>query len=220
VVEAERARGPALLLDAGNALFKSPLGDPSPGVRARAELLLAQMDALGTAAMAVGHRDLSLGLSFLRSASGGLKRMRLLSANLVGPDGKRAFAPSAVLEVGGLRLGVVGVSPEGEVPGERGLSGQPALPAALTEARRLREEGRVEVVVVLAALPVDAARRLAQAAGPSVDFVVQSHEGRGPGMAEQADRAWLVPPGVAPYPGGSSVPRSILPATPSNLRIQ
>ncbi|MGZ3460508.1 MAG: hypothetical protein ACXU86_18620, partial [Archangium sp.] len=47
----ERAKGtPVLVLDAGNALFKSPQSGAEPNARARAELLLEQMDAMGTAA--------------------------------------------------------------------------------------------------------------------------------------------------------------------------
>ena len=48
---------PVLVLDAGNALFKSRDSGEAPDAKARAELLLSQMDAQGTAAMAVGTRD-------------------------------------------------------------------------------------------------------------------------------------------------------------------
>jgi 2',3'-cyclic-nucleotide 2'-phosphodiesterase (5'-nucleotidase family) len=192
VVEAERQRAPVLLVDVGNALFKHPTGGSSPDVRARAELLLAQMDALGTEAMAVGQRDLSLGLDFLRRSTAGLKRLRLLSVNLVGADGKPAFAPSALVSVGGLKVGLLGVSPEGAPPGERGLKGLPAVPAALAEAKRLREKEKADVVVALAALPAAEAFRLAREAGTSVDFVLQSHEARGPAMGERTEHATLV----------------------------
>lgn len=187
----ERAKGvPVLVLDAGNALFRSPVSSGDPGDKSRAELLLAQMDAMGTAAMAVGTRDLSLGVEWLRKGSGE-RKMKLLSANLVDKAGKAVFPASTVLTAGKLKVGVIGASPEGEL---QGAQGKPALPAVLAEAKRLREKDKVDVVVVLAALPYDASRRLAQG-GEGIDFVVQSHEGRGPGIAQKEGLATLVPPG-------------------------
>ena len=47
-------------------------GDPNE--KARAELILKQMDALGTAAMAVGARDLTLGAGLPRKASARARR--------------------------------------------------------------------------------------------------------------------------------------------------
>jgi 2',3'-cyclic-nucleotide 2'-phosphodiesterase (5'-nucleotidase family) len=68
------------------------------------------------------------------------------------------------------------------------------LPAVLAEAKRLREKEKVDVVVVLAAVPYELGRRLAQQ-GEGVDFVLQSHEGRPPGIAAKDGLATLVPPG-------------------------
>ena len=77
-----------VVLDAGNALFKEAKPGALPNERARAELLLEQMDALGTSAMAVGARDLTLGVDFLKKATKKSK-MKLLSANLVDAAGDR-----------------------------------------------------------------------------------------------------------------------------------
>lgn len=190
-LEAERKKGvPVLVLDAGNALFKQAQSSGEPNERARAELLLKQMDAMGTAAMAVGTRDLTLGLDFLRSGAKGVK-MKLLSANLVDKAGKPLFAASTVLTAAGLKVGVVGASPEGMLPESKG---QPVIPAVLAEAKRLREKEKVDMVVVLAAVPYALARQLAQQ-GEGVDFVLQSHEGRGPGIASREGLATLVPSG-------------------------
>jgi 2',3'-cyclic-nucleotide 2'-phosphodiesterase (5'-nucleotidase family) len=191
VIAREREKGvPVLVLDAGNALFKFPNSTGDATEKPRAELLLKQMDALGTSAMAVGARDLTLGLDFVRSGAKGLK-MKLLSANLVDKAGKAVFPASTVIPAGALKVGVVGVSPEGALPESQG---QPALPAVLAEARRLREKDKVDVVVVLAAVPYDLARRLAQQ-GEGVDFVIQAHEGRGPGIASKDGLATFIPPG-------------------------
>jgi 2',3'-cyclic-nucleotide 2'-phosphodiesterase (5'-nucleotidase family) len=181
---------PLLVLDAGNALFKFANSTQDANEKARAELVLKQMDALGTSAMAVGARDLTLGLDFVRNGAKGAK-MKLLSANLVDKQGKAPFPASTVLTAGGLKLGVVGASPEGALPESEG---KPVIPAVLAEARRLREKEKVDVVLVLAAVPYELARRLAQQ-GEGVDFVVQSHEGRGPGIASKDGLATLIPPG-------------------------
>lgn len=197
-VDAEKARGlPVVLLDAGNALFRKPVRQDEPLVTQRAELVLEQMEALGTTAMAVGHRDLSQGLGWLRKAAQGpKKKLKLLSANLVDKAGKAPFAASTVVEAGGLKVGVVGISPEGAPPGEPTLKGRPPLEAALAEARRLRQKSKVDVVVVLAAVPYQEAMKLALTAGDAVDFVVESHENKGIGIGE------LVGSHTAVFPAG------------------
>jgi 2',3'-cyclic-nucleotide 2'-phosphodiesterase (5'-nucleotidase family) len=186
-VEAERARGlPVVVLDAGNALFSKPVRQDGSLVTQRAELVLEGMEALGTAAMAVGERDLSQGLAWLQKAARGPKRkLKLLSANLVDKAGKAPFAASTVVEAGGLKVGVVGVSPEGTPAGEPGLKGLPPVQAALAEARKLRQARKVDVVVVLAAVPSLEAMKLGLLAGDAVDFVVQSHDRKGMGIAER-----------------------------------
>ena len=197
-LDAERAAGlPVVLLDSGNALFREPRRQEGALVQQKAELLLEQMEAQGTAAMAVGERDLSHGLAWLQKATKGpKKKMKLLSANLVDKAGKAPFAASTVLEAGGLKLGVVGVSPEGAIPGEPGLKGLPPIEAALAEARKLRQSKKVDVVVVLAAVPYQEAMKMGLLAKDAVDFVVQSHDLKGIGIGE------LVGSHTAVFPAG------------------
>ncbi|WP_257455478.1 bifunctional UDP-sugar hydrolase/5'-nucleotidase [Archangium lipolyticum] len=185
-----------LLLDAGNALFKSsnPGGDPTE--KARAQLLLEQMNALGTAAMAVGLRDLTLGTDFLVKATQGPNaKMKLLSANLVDAAGKPLFPASTVQTVNGVKVGLVGISPEGPVATQKGVVGRPPVQAAIAESRRLRQAEKVDVVVVLAAVPYVEAIKLSTQGGDAMDFIVQSHEGRTQGAAQRNDYATLVAPG-------------------------
>ena len=195
-IAAERARGvPLLLLDAGNALFRDTGRTQDDKLLQRAELVLEQMEAEGTAAMAVGERDLSQGLAYLQKATRG-RKMKLLSANLVDKAGKAPFAASQVLEAGGLKVGVVGVSPEGTPAGEPGLKGKPPVETALAEARKLRKTKKVDVVVVLAAVPYQEAVKMALQAEDAVDFVVQSNDVRGIGIGE------LVGSHAAVFPAG------------------
>ncbi len=193
-IEAERARGlPVVLMDSGNALFRETGRRDDDVVRQKAELVLEQMEAQGTAAMAVGERDLSHGLAWLQKATKG-KKLKLLSANLVNKAGKAPFPASTVLEAGGLKLGVVGVSAEGTPAGEPGLKGRAPIEAALAEARKLRK--KVDVVVVLAAVPYQEAVKMALLANEAVDFVVQSNDARGIGIGE------LVGTHAAVFPAG------------------
>ncbi len=180
-----------LVLDAGNALFKSARAGGDPKEKARAELLLEQMDALGTVAMAVGERDLTLGVDFLRERAKKTK-MKLLSANLVGgPENKPLFPASTVVTAGRVKVGLIGLSPVG---GVFQTVGRPAIPAAKAEAQRLREQEKVDVVVVLAAIPFMDARLLAEQV-EGVDFIIQSGESRGVGIAQRHGFATLVPSG-------------------------
>ena len=190
----ERAKGPVLVLDAGNALFKNASPGTDPQEKARALLLLEQMEALGTSAMAVGARDLTLGTDFLLHARKGGK-MKLLSANLVDPSGKPLFAASTVVTVGGVKFGLVGVSPEGPVFRQTGVMGRPPLPAALAEARRLREKEKVDVVVVLAAIPALEASKLSLQGGQAMEFILQSHDGRASTLAQRDDYAFVMSAG-------------------------
>ncbi len=180
-----------LVLDAGNALFKHPEPGMDPTEKARAQLLLEQMDAMGTVAMAVGARDLTLGVDFLKQRA---KKGKLqpLSANLVDAKGAPLFPASVVTTVGGVKLGLIGLSPPGELRG--GVQGRPVLPAVTAEAKRLREKEKVDVVVVLAAIPYGEALQVGQQA-EGVDFLAQSHDSRGVGMAQRNGFATLIPPG-------------------------
>ncbi|WP_181790753.1 5'-nucleotidase [Myxococcus llanfairpwllgwyngyllgogerychwyrndrobwllllantysiliogogogochensis] len=192
------------MLDAGNALFRSRDSGGAPDARARAELLLAQMDAQGTTAMAVGARDLNLGVDFLRKQTRKSK-LKLLSANLVDAKGTLLFPASTVVDVGGLKVGVVGASPattqpepmeplaQGKAAGVM-RQGLPVAPAVAAEAKRLRQKERVDLVVLLAAVPYDEVLKLANEV-EGVDFVMQSHEGRGSGIPQRMAMTTIVPPG-------------------------
>ncbi|RKH19185.1 5'-nucleotidase [Corallococcus sp. CA047B] len=190
-----------LALDAGNALFKSLADGQDPTAKLRAGLLLEQMGAQGYTAMAVGQRDLVLGVDFLKKKTKGAK-LSLVSANLVDAKGQRLFPASVVTTAGGLKVGIIGVSPASPDPkgGDSaaflppGVQGQPVQPAVAAEVKRLRTTEKVDVVVLLAAVPYAEAVKLAQGA-EGVDFVVQSHDGRGVGMAQRQGVSTLIPPG-------------------------
>jgi 2',3'-cyclic-nucleotide 2'-phosphodiesterase (5'-nucleotidase family) len=165
--------GPTLVVDAGNALFRDAGKATVPNAQARAELILQAMGQFKTSAMAVGHRDLVLGLEFLKGTAQSAK-VPLLSANLVDAAGKPIFPASSVVTVGKYRVGIVGVSPEGPVPEHPELKGLP--PVDLAKKALAELPGKVDVRLVLAALPFTEAQALQTALGASADFMLQSHD--------------------------------------------
>ena len=89
-----------LLLDSGNALK----GDGLKTVKL--------MGAAGYAAAAIGTEDAALGIERLQELSA-IADFPLLCANWLRQDGEVLFDPYAVLEVAGVRVGVIGlISPE------------------------------------------------------------------------------------------------------------
>ncbi len=94
------------MLDGGAALFKE-VPAKSPELKDRAAFIADIYRQLGYDAVCVGSRDLAAGMEFLRR----LERagLPLISANLF-YQGRRAFAPFKILEVKGLRIGVVGLT--------------------------------------------------------------------------------------------------------------
>ena len=214
VLQALRLKGPVLVLDAGNALFRTPAlsGVEGPALslskgpvlslskeptlsddradKERATFILSTMGKLGTAAMPAGMRDLSAGIDFLKKTAAASK-VSVLSVNLE-MGGKLVFPASLTTTVNGLRVGIVGVSPPGKVAAIAGAQAGP-ITLAVAEAGRLRP--KVDVVVVLAAISYVDALQLAKQASGSVDFVLQSSESRGEGNAQQNGEVFVFPTG-------------------------
>jgi 2',3'-cyclic-nucleotide 2'-phosphodiesterase (5'-nucleotidase family) len=177
-------------VDSGNALFRHAGNDPA--APARAQFILRTMGQLGTVAMAAGARDLVLGATWLKTEAQKAK-VEVLSANLVDGAGKPLFAPSKIVEVGGKKVALIGISPAGPVPAQKAVVGKPAVEALRAEARKLRP--RVDLIVVLAAVPYAEAMALAREVGGAVDLLLQSHEGRGQGSAQRIEGNYLMPSG-------------------------
>ena len=157
LVRAARAEGPpVLLLDDGDAIQGGALETFYwRGDRARPEPMMTAMTRLGYDAMAVGNHEFSWGLAGLAKARAEAG-FPWLAANVVrAPDGKPAFGTSIVKTLGGVRVGVVGLTTPA-VPALEdsanwaGLRFLSPLEAGNAEAKRLREVERCDVVVVLA----------------------------------------------------------------------
>ncbi len=152
-----RAEGGAtLLVDSGDTIqgaptqalvFSGRIGDGGdPIVRA--------MNLLGYDAMAVGNHEFDFGLERLE-ASRRQARFPWLSANTLGPDGEPAFAPYAVREIAGIRVGILGlVTPHVASWESPSLLGSLRFGDSVAAARKyvpiLRGRERCDLVVVLA----------------------------------------------------------------------
>ena len=162
-----------LLVDAGDqfqgSLFYSAW---------RGDVELAVMHALGTEAMAVGNHEFDHGPAnlarFVRAA-----RFPVLSANTEAesdPDLRGLLQPHVMLDKGGLRIGLVGLTTQataiGSSPGPHVHFGDPAA-ALARSAAALRDQGAM-LVVALSHLGLDVDMTLAgRVAG--LDVLVGGH---------------------------------------------
>lgn len=164
-----------LPIDAGNSLF-AEFYKSGPEDQAKADLIAQAMAGMGVQVIGVGMRDLSAGPEFI-AALAKKHKLQPLSANLA-RDGKLIFKASTILNVGGVKVGVIGASPPNpfKFPGVVGL---PLQDTVIPEAKRLRP--LVDVVVVLAPVMYPDAMQIASQAEGAVDLVLQNHEGRGAG---------------------------------------
>ncbi len=178
-----------LVVDVGNALYRVPVG-ADEAAEQRAGLILRTMGQLGTQAMVAGVRDLNAGAEKLKERAAKAK-VKVLSVNLRGADGKLLFSPSLVTTVGGVKVGLIGASPAGEVGKE--LSGNPVVAAVLEEASRLRP--LTDLVVVLAAVKYSDALQLANESKGRIDLILHSGESRGLGAAQRNEGTFVIPSG-------------------------
>lgn len=97
--------GPLFHIDAGELLLKGFSTDRTRDGAARAQSLLRLSQEVGVDLWVPGPTDLLVLRSLLNVAG-----PRRISATYTDPSGQPMFAPTAVLQRGGIRLGVVGLS--------------------------------------------------------------------------------------------------------------
>jgi len=213
-VRAIRAEGnPTLLLDSGDTIQGSP--DQALAFAARAgagDPIVRAMNLVGYDAMAIGNHEFDFGLARLE-ASRKQARFPLLSANVTGAQGAPPFAEYAVLEKGGVRVGVLGLVttkvPNWESPGLiAGLRFGDAVEAARRLVPILRGRLRCDLVVVLTHQGFERDPATGQERGdhgenqayalatevPGVDFVLAGHA-HAVVAPRQIGRTWVSEPG-------------------------
>ncbi|MGR3435692.1 MAG: 5'-nucleotidase C-terminal domain-containing protein [Shimia sp.] len=202
IARLRRARANVLLVDNGDTIQGSPLGDWIEGHACPADEahpMVAMMNRLGVDAATLGNHEFDFGLDFLGRAMARAD-FPVVASNLRRVDGRAFFARRAVLTrtiaaADGvrhrLRIGVLGLCPpQVTVWARRHLHGlliaEDIVTSAAQEAERLRAEG-AEIVVALAHTGIGATASepggahnaenaaAAVAALPGIDAVVAGH---------------------------------------------
>lgn len=176
VVEHARAdpETPVLFFDAGDSEEHSVrLSNLTKGVA-----LHRLLSAAGCDAAAVGNAALPRYGTEVLAAQAAVARYPLLLANIVLPDGKSipGTRPAALLQVGELRLGVIGVTAEIPNTYDRyfGLRALPLVPTIRERAEQLRQDG-AQAIVLLSHLGLAADREAAGELQGVVDLIVGAH---------------------------------------------
>jgi 2',3'-cyclic-nucleotide 2'-phosphodiesterase (5'-nucleotidase family) len=176
-----------LLLDAGDIIHGTPEMKAFRGLP-----ILAGMNALAYDAATVGNHEFDFGQDILRDAIAN-SRFPLLSANVRNRQTGAIWTglrPSVVLERGGVRIGVFGLTTPTtvDIQWPRTLAGiqfTDPTEAAAEQVRLLREKERVDVVVCLSHLGYEPDRKLAaDVAGMDVILGGHSH-------TRLAEQVWI-----------------------------
>lgn len=189
-VKERRAAAEVLVLDAGDRFFRAyhvPVAQRGPALRA-AEVLARALQQTGASAMAVGERDLALGLGPLRRLAQ-QAQVRLLSSNLRHTaSATAAFDGFWVAKTAGLKLGIVAASPvfgpqdpEGSAYAWAGLEATAPGPALRDAAAQARAAGADKILALLH-MSLPQARALLADPAVHLDFAVVAHD-RGAGGA-------------------------------------
>jgi hypothetical protein len=162
MVAQARRQGPVLVVDAGGLLYSQP--QISAAFEAQEELkadllVSSYRDSLGVAAIGLGASDLVRGAAKVRPAR--------QAVNLAAGAGIPVEAPK-VIELGGTKVGVLGVVAAGVLPGV--TIGEPVA-AGKAAVADLRGKGARFVIALVAADSKAAASMLAKSIG-GIDLVV------------------------------------------------
>lgn len=172
MLETERAKGPVVVVDAGNALWKGAVlsGSDRGQEERKASLIAESYTLVGVDAMGVGVGELAFGLPWLQALQ---KQHKLpyLAANL-DCGGQFPFEAGKVVERGGLRIGIVGLVGNGAKV-EGCLASEPVAAAEAAFAKL----GNVDIRVLLSTQQVSDDQRVAEKL-PDLDFIINGGERR------------------------------------------
>ena len=164
-----------LVVDAGDLFL--PQGSTAETER-QANLLAAGISSGGIDAFTPGEGDLAIGVPLLKKVTAAFK-IPVVSANLYGRDGQRLFAADRLIDAGGTRIGIFGVTaPPTAADANRwrayGIVVRDPADAARESAEGLRARGaQIVVALVHAGLPAENRRLVGALTG--VDWAVLGH---------------------------------------------
>nr|AYM52768.1 2'3'-cyclic-nucleotide 2'-phosphodiesterase 5'-nucleotidase [Simulacricoccus ruber] len=170
---AAAGHGAVLLLDAGDTI-----GDTMLAARTEGRAVIEAMNRMGYDAMAVGNHEPDFGEAALRERMS-QARFPVLAANVTrAADGALLARPYVIREVGGLRVGLLGLAyPSTPLTSARrnvdGLHFAAAASTARTFVPRMRQEG-AQLVIALTHLGLGADRQLAREV-EGIDVIVGGH---------------------------------------------
>lgn len=164
IQETQKRGEDVLVLDAGDLLFYKNV-DPSLSSSQKNEVLLdAQLiveafNLMGCDAVGIGADDLRLGAQ----AFAKIKKMAefpFISANIVGKDGQKVSIPSVVKNAGGLRWGIFSLmsANPSSISNARSWKVLDPVSAGTQVIEELR--GKADIIILLAAMPLDELRTL------------------------------------------------------------
>jgi hypothetical protein len=166
-----------LAVNAGNMLFNRETYKAGmvKAARLTAELIIEANEYIEYDAISIGGYDLSLGIDYLIEKTA-KSRVPLLSANLYNRHGQRLFAPTALKEVGGYKVGIIGLT-DSKVKLDKIPAGHKIVVAdPIKEAQKLvpllKKEG-AQLIVVLTDMKGGSLRKLARKC-PSIDIIIAS----------------------------------------------
>ena len=164
-----------VIVDAGDLFL--PQGSITETER-QSKLLAAAMASGGMDALTPGEGELAIGLPLLKKVTAAFK-IPVVSANLYGRDGQRLFAADRLVDAGGTKIGIFGVTaPATAADANRwradGIVVRDPADAARESAETLRARGaQLVVALVHAGLPAENRRLVAGMKG--VDWAVLGH---------------------------------------------
>ncbi len=146
-------------------------GATPPLVEAKADVILRAVDHIGIDAITPGDGDLALGLDWLVSRADELE-LPYVCANLRRADGSSAFSPWRIVESGGIRIGIFGVTGNHSPSTEFKVTD--ATVATREAVAALADEG-CQVIIGLSHLGDEQDAALA-AAVDGIDFLLGAHD--------------------------------------------
>lgn len=192
-LEHHRGAGPTVYLDAGDLLSGTPYARLERG-GAVGGAMVELLAALEADAFAVGNHEFDLGIPNAERLFAHAE-VPALSANLSPPVA--GTAPSHVIERGGLRIGVIGLTTEGlrRVVAKKAIADLHATPVEdAVRAQIAVLDDQTDLIVVLSHIGVDDDRALA-ADVDGIDLIVGGHSHTPLKEAEQVGETWIVQAG-------------------------
>ena len=182
---------PHLTLDAGELLFKAEAirsGLATQDTMA-AETIVKAYSRMGYQAVAIGSRDLSAGIEFLRTVSHGAT-FSWLSANLVDQKTRQPIFPASIrLQAGAIQATVIALTGPAELPaGERAtiLPWDQVLPGLLKQTAEAKD-----LIILLSNLPAAENERIAKGSN-AIHLIIQSGDNAGTISSEPVNNTVLV----------------------------